>query len=296
MAQQEYNKIVWLASYPKSGNTWFRAFLANLLHEDSKTFDINELEGGPIASSRQLFDEATGLASSDLTHEEIENLRPHVFEYIARNTEDVAFHKIHDAFILTSEGIPLIPYKATRGVLYFVRNPLDVAVSFAHHANLDFSTIAQAMNNNDYAFGNKTSRLHMQLKQKLLTWSNHITSWVDASSLPVMIIKYEDMMLNSFETFSKAVKFIGMTCEDNKIKEAIDRSNFKELQKQEQEKGFREKSPDSVNFFRKGKIGSWKEELPDSIVIKIVHDHKSMMERLGYLQELETKFVEVNAF
>lgn len=281
----DYKRIVWLASYPKSGNTWFRAFLANLLRNSNVPADINELEGGPIASSRQLFDEATGLSSADLLPDEIEKLRPLVYEYIAQQSEDVVFHKIHDAFTTTSDGKPLVPESATKVVIYFVRNPLDVAVSFAHHSNLGFDVIVKAMNTNEYAFCNKPSKLHMQLTQRLLTWSNHIKSWVDNSNLPIIVIRYEDMKLAPFETFSKAVQFCGLNFNDSQIAEAIAKSDFNELKRQEKEKGFREKSPESESFFRKGKIGSWKEELSAELVEIIIKNHFEMMGRFGYLPE-----------
>lgn len=282
MASEGYKRIIWLASYPKSGNTWFRAFLANLLNKTDVPADINELAGGPIASSRQLFDEATGLSSSDMTPEEIEDLRPHVYEYIALHSTETIFHKIHDAFTLTPLGIPLVPKSATLGALYFVRNPLDVAVSFAHHSNLSYEKIVTAMNSNDYAFCSKSSRLHMQLRQILLTWSNHYLSWTRQIDFPVMVMKYEDMKLNPFDTFSAAIKFCGLNYNEEEIKEAIRKSSFSELQKQEKEKGFREKSPDSETFFRKGKVGSWKEELPQNLVDTIRKDHQEVMRKLGY--------------
>lgn len=282
MASEGYKRIIWLASYPKSGNTWFRAFLANLLNKADGPADINELAGGPIASSRQLFDEATGLSSSDMTADEIDNLRPLVYEYIAHNSAETIFHKIHDAYTLTPDGMPLVPKRATMGALYFVRNPLDVAVSFAHHSNLSFETIVAAMNNNDYAFCSKSSRLHMQLRQKLLSWSNHYLSWTSQNDFPVMVMKYEDMKLNPFDSFSSAIKFCGLNFGETEIKEAIRKSSFSELQKQEKEKGFREKSPDSQVFFRKGKIGSWKDELPQNLVDVIRKDHQEVMLQLGY--------------
>lgn len=280
----ENNKrIIWLASYPKSGNTWFRAFLANILHKTNRPADINELEGGPIASSRQLFDEATGISSSDLTSDEIENLRPLVYDYIARNASDIVFHKIHDALTATPNGASLVPAGATKGALYFVRNPLDVAVSFAHHANLSFENIVLAMNNNEYAFCMKSSKLHMQLRQRLLSWSNHYLSWTAQSQFPVMVIRYEDMILNSYETFSAAIEFCGYSFSENEIRDALQRSSFSELQKQETMNGFREKSPESEKFFRKGIIGSWKEELPAHLVEVICNDHKKVMTQLGYV-------------
>lgn len=285
MEHSDHKKIIWLASYPKSGNTWFRAFLANLLNPQSTPADINDLEGGPIASNRSLFDDATGLSSSDLTMDETENLRPFVYKFIAQHSSGIIFHKIHDAFTLTSEGFPLVPAEATKGAVYFVRNPLDVAVSFAHHANVNFDTMVKNMNDNNYAFCSKQNRLHMQLRQKLLTWSNHVRSWTEQNYVRTLVIRYEDMKLNNLATFSNAAKFCGLNYNEQEIQAAINKCSFSELQKQEKEKGFREKSPESESFFRKGKIGSWKEELNNSQIKKIINDHREVMQQLGYLQE-----------
>jgi hypothetical protein len=278
-------KIVWLASYPKSGNTWFRIFLANLLRDSDTPANINELEGGPIASSRQLFDEATGLSSADLTVDEIENLRPEVYKYISLEAKNVTFHKIHDAYVHTNNHIPLIPSDATYNVLYFVRNPLDVAVSFSHHANLPAATIVKQMNDDQFAFCSRTDKLHNQLRQRLLSWSNHIRSWVDQSLLPVKVIRYEDMKTRPFDTFKDASLFAGLNYTDDKITRAVAFSDFKTIKNQETQFGFKEKAPGSETFFRKGLIGSWKEELSDELVKTIIDNHREMMLRFGYLDK-----------
>ena len=122
--------IVWLASYPKSGNTWFRAFLTNLLHGGAQPVDINAFDTNSFAS-RPGYDRALGWESSDLTPAEIEGARLAVQEVIAR--EDDAVFKVHEAFTDPRNGRPLFSRDATRAVLYFLRNPLDVAVSFSHH-------------------------------------------------------------------------------------------------------------------------------------------------------------------
>src|SRR6056297_2434972 len=83
----EYKNTIWLASYPKSGNTWFRVFLSNLFSETPEPADINSLHETPIASARQPFDEATGLPSSDLTFEEVDHLRPEVYRFQANETK-----------------------------------------------------------------------------------------------------------------------------------------------------------------------------------------------------------------
>jgi hypothetical protein len=280
---REPRKIVWLASYPKSGNTWFRIFLANLQNNGTVPIDINALEKSLMASNRLLFDEATGISSADLTFGEIEALRPEVYEHIARQSEDLVFQKIHDAYTCNISGKPLIPESATRCVLYFVRNPLDVAVSFAHHNNTSCAAIIGEMNNDEYSFYQRPDKLNLQLTQRLLTWSNHVLSWVDDSGLPLKVIRYEDMKERPFETFKAAIEFVGFACNDEQIEKAIRFSSFDILREQEQEKGFREKSPSSKSFFRKGLVGSWKEELSPGEAQTVIQNHHAVMERFGYL-------------
>jgi hypothetical protein len=277
------NKIIWLASYPKSGNTWFRVFLTNLLGESDRPADINDLYSTTIASSRSMFDEATGLSSSDLMPEEIEQLRPHVYRYIAQNSKETLFHKIHDAWTTLPDGSPLVPPEITQCVLYFIRNPLDVAVSFAHHSSVPVGKSIGMMNDRHFAFCGSEDRLHNQTKQQLLTWSGHVESWVDQSGLNVMVLRYEDMLSDTFEMFKKAVEFAGIKKEDHQIKKAIEFSSFENLKKQESEKGFREKALQSESFFRKGKAGDWKNVLTPEQVNTIIGNHKKVMKRFGYL-------------
>lgn len=274
--------IVWLASYPKSGNTWFRAFLTALLNPGSTDIDINNLHQTTIASSRQLFDEMTGIASSDLEQEEIDRLRPLVYLQNARESEEVLYHKVHDAWTLLPDGQPLFPPEVTRAALYFIRNPLDVAVSFAHHLNTSLEKTIAILNNPEYAFCQRTDRLHNQLRQRLLTWSGHVKSWVDDSGLPVLVMRYEDMKARPAETFSRAADFIGLHYSPAEIVAALDRASFARLQQQEAEKGFSEKNARSGSFFRKGEAGDWKNVLSAAQVERVTQAHREVMERFGY--------------
>ncbi len=281
----DLKKIVWLASYPKSGNTWFRVFLSNLLSKENHPADINNLFSTPIASNRELFDEATGLSSSDLTPEEIHNLRPGVYEYAARYSNELLFQKVHDAWLLTEAGEPMFDKKVTQSTIYFVRNPLDVAVSFSNHLSKSLDATVQIMADENFAFSSKPNRLHLQLQQRLLSWSSHIQSWVDQSELSVHVIRYEDMKTDTFNTFVKATNVIGLKASNEKIKRAIAFSDIKEMQKQEAEKGFKEKPANAESFFRKGIAGSWRTELPENLVKQICNDHREMMLRFGYLDD-----------
>ena len=280
---KEKKNIIWLASYPKSGNTWFRIFLTNLLSNSDQPADINNLYPTTIASSRSLFDEATGLPSADLTQDEIENLRPRVYRYLSQSSEDVLYHKIHDAWLTLRDGSTLVPGEVTRGVLYFIRNPLDVAISFAHHSATTVDRTIEMMNDSQYAFCSRATRLHNQTRQRLLNWSEHIASWIDDSGLPLMVIRYEDMLTDTFNVFSEAVRFSGIKTTDEKILQSIDFSSFDRIKKQEEDKGFREKSLKSESFFRKGISGDWKDVLTKPQIELILSKHRNMMERFGYL-------------
>jgi hypothetical protein len=277
--------IIWLASYPKSGNTWFRVFLTNLLRDGDSPASINDLESTPIAGARGIFDENMGFEASDLTSDEIDRLRPEHYIHLAKNSEEQLFMKIHDAYTEVADNTPLIPAEATGGALYFIRNPLDVAVSFAHHSGWKYDTSISSMADDTFAFCGRPDRLQNQLRQKLLSWSNHILSWVDSARFPVCVLRYEDMKLQPLETFTKAVRFAGLDQTREQIQKALGFSSFDLVQQQEEAKGFQEKSAASSRFFRKGKVGSWREELSEEQARQIVRDHREVMRRFGYLDE-----------
>ena len=284
--------IIWLASYPKSGNTWFRIFLTNLLRDGDTPASINELEKTPIASGRTIFDLHVGFDASDLCSDEIDRLRPELYCYLADDLEEPLFMKIHDAYTMVTDNLPLIPASATGGAIYFIRNPLDVAVSFAHHNGTDYDTAIANMADKTFTLCGKQKRLHRQLRQKLLSWSNHVCSWNDNAPFPVCLIRYEDMKAQPLETFCRAVRFAGLSYNEERIKKALDFSTFEVVQQQEEAEGFLEKSAVSNRFFRKGESGSWREELSRDQVARIVRDHGDVMRRFGYLNEHEVIEVE----
>jgi len=278
--------VIWLASYPKSGNTWFRAFITALLQPHCPEIDINNLYPSAIASSRSLFDEVTGVASSDLSFGEIDSLRPSVYRQNAREAGRHIFHKVHDSWQLLPTGEALFPPDITLAVLYFIRNPLDVAVSFANHLHTTTDKAIDIMENAGYAFCHRNDRLYNQFRQKLGTWSGHVTSWVDESKLPVMVVRYEDMLSNPMVTFSAATRFVKLDADEEQVRLAIERCSFSRLKKQESERGFNEKNIHSPSFFRKGVAGDWRNELSPAQVQRIVKVHGPLMERFGYTEPM----------
>lgn len=277
--------IIWLASYPKSGNTWFRIFLTNLLRNGDVPASINELENTPIASARGIFDDNVGIEASDLTAGEIDQLRPELYCHLAQAAEEPLFMKIHDAYTLLPDNRPLIPAEATTGAIYFIRNPLDVAVSNSHHNGTGYDAAIARMADDDAIISFKPSRLHDQLRQKLHSWSSHVLSWTDSAPFPVCLLRYEDMKDKPMETFTRAVRFSGLDHSEAEIEKALRFSSFDILQQQEETADFRERSAAARRFFRKGESGSWRQELTGTQAAQIVADHVAVMRRFGYLDD-----------
>ncbi|MEN8193435.1 MAG: sulfotransferase domain-containing protein [Bacteroidota bacterium] len=278
-------KIIWLASYPKSGNTWFRVILSNILSETDNPTDINELVETPIASSRFIFDNLTGTSASDLTVQEINNLRPKVYTLLSDHSDKDLFLKVHDVWQINKLGSPIFPKDITKGVLYFIRNPLDIAASLAFHNSSSILESIKTLNSQSYALCKNPKKLHNQLYQRISNWSKHVRSWTIESGLPIFTIRYEDLHINPLQTIFEALKFINMEVSKKRIIEAIENSSFKKLKEQEISNGFKEKPINATSFFREGKYNTWKYHLNQSDITEIVKAHTTIMRRYGYISK-----------
>lgn len=272
--------IVWLASYPKSGNTWFRIFLANLLSGSETPADLDQIETTNFASRPQ-FDWAIGWESSDFTDREILSWRLGVQEKIAHEQSRI-FFKAHEAFVDPLDGAPLFSLAATRCALCFIRNPLDIAVSFSHHRGKSIDSTIRFMNDPHALLNEQGGSLSRQLLQPLGDWSSHVLSWADAPGLPVLFLRYEDMLERTEETFTAACRFAGLPDNPSTVRRALAQSRFEILQAQESRNGFAEAEANRV-FFRRGRSGTWRGALSDGQVAGIVERHATVMRRFGYL-------------
>lgn len=281
-------KIVWLASYPKSGNTWLRVLLTNYLRDSQTPADINNLDGGPIASARIWFDEWAGIKASALDDVTIERLRPDVYRCMAREADDTLYMKVHDAWGRTDRGEAIFPAEVTAAVVYIVRNPLDMAVSCAHHWGVEMEQAVKNMCDPEFAIARSLGGLMDQLRQNLHSWSGHVSSWLDESGLPLHVVRYEDLLADPLAAFSEVIRFCGLPLDRERLRRTVAFSDFSELQRQEREKGFRESSLRAQGpFFRRGRSGGWREELPDELAWRIIGEHDEMMARFGYLPDRE---------
>lgn len=275
--------IIWLASYPKSGSTWLRAVLTSYLSGDG-SFSINGLVA-PWPVDRRLFDDVLGIPSTDLSAREILRLRPLLHELVAAEWPHPALAKVHDANIRTEAG-PLFPRAATAGAVYLIRNPLDVAVSYAHHQQWSIDRTIASMNRNGAAGGRAKRSIHAQYPDVMLSWSANVASWADAD-LPVHVARYEELLARPAAAFGAVVRFIGLDWCAARLERAVDQARFDRLRGQERDLGFRERQPTTPSFFRSGRTGGWRRTLTPKQVRTLVAAHGAVMDRFGYLAEAE---------
>lgn len=279
------NNLVWIASYPKSGNTWFRIFIQNLISQSEESIDINNLSSSHIATNRKLFDEYLCIQSSDLTFEEIDLLRPVAYEEYSSESDKLLFIKVHDRWSLNIQGDPIFPSHLTKGVIYLIRNPFDVAVSLAYHNSIDLNSAIKDLNDSNRSYSSSDTKLSSQLKHHISSWSDHIESWTKESNLPLCLLRYEDMKSNPVESFLKAVTFLGLDYSKTQVTKAIENSDFGLLKSQEQEFGFKEKPLKADSFFRTGLVGNWKKHLSEKMKNDILKCHRKTIEKYGYQTE-----------
>lgn len=260
-----------------------RILLSNYFEDGDAPVDINNLGAERIFTARQLFDDNVGVEASDLTQDEIERYRLAVYARLSIQATDPIFVRIHDAITETPGGHRTMSKEATAGVLYLLRNPLDIAVSLAHHNVSPVGEMVTKMGDSSFTFV-ETPR-HHPLVQRLLSWSQHVTSWVDEPGLRLMVVRYEDLQADPIKTLTQIIRFCGFDDTPARIAKAVDFSRFDRVQAQEIANGYNGKAEQAESFFRKGRVGSWREGLTDELVARLIDDHGDVMRRFGYLSQ-----------
>ncbi|MFO1060244.1 MAG: sulfotransferase domain-containing protein [Dongiaceae bacterium] len=271
-------KIVWLASFPKSGNTWVRAFLHNLLTDAERPYDINELDTFAVSDSQaqwyQRFDPRPPTA---LSLEEIAALRPRVHHLFTQLGQGPIFVKTHMAAAELG-GTPLITVSETVAAIYIVRNPLDVVVSHSHHYGNDLDRTIELLAADDTI--TRASETHVPEYHS--SWSAHVASWTSVPSPGLLVVRYEDLLLTPNRSFAAIARFLRLDVARGRLERAIRHCSFRVLQEQEKRHGFRERTETSERFFRAGKAGQWRSALSPAQIERVVARHGAQMDRFGY--------------
>lgn len=273
--------ILWLASYPKSGNTWVRTFIQNYLANGESPIDINTIHQNSVdevkAYRYQPFI-SKGQLTTDLSLEEVCAIRPMVHAQMAAEAPATLFVKTHN-FQGEYKGYPLHNWQVSSGAIYIVRNPLDVAVSLKHYFDYSYDDAIAYMAESMAGTPNEPENV----PQIISSWSQHVASWTQEGGNNMLTLKYEDLLSNPQRGFRKIVSLLGLKKEVKRLTKAIRHSSFSQLKKQEQQLGFVEKHENAESFFRKGVKEQWREELSEAQVRQIISDHKEQMQRFKYI-------------
>ncbi|MEO1139251.1 MAG: sulfotransferase domain-containing protein [Pseudomonadota bacterium] len=252
----DLRRIIWLASYPKSGNTWIRSLLAHYFMPPGKAPDINNLRQFTTADVRQdFFDAAAGKPYHGKDLADWAKVRPQALRLIANSKMGKHFVKTHCKPVRFLDT-DLIPPEVTAGAIYVLRNPFDVAPSFARHISGSADEAISRMCDPETIMGTETG-----IYDALGRWDEHITSWTTAPGLPRVVIRYEDMLAKPAKTTEKVLDFLSVKVDRPKLAKAIRATTFETMKKQEEKQGFRERPEGMSAFFAKGKAGAWKEDL-----------------------------------
>lgn len=270
--------IVWIASYPKSGNTWCRIFLARFL------FNIQNINAIsiPIYSSKNFLEKESDIDISELTDLELHQLRLDVFANYKPMNNKLFPVKIHDCYQNNYASFPFLPSSHSLAVIYIVRNPFDLAVSFSRHLGVDFDKTIAIMNNSNYHLSLPAKKYLAQMPQWLNTWSNHVQSWLEQKNIPLLLIKYENLINQPFLEFSRILNFLKLKYTNDQLNDAIQFASFDNLSKQEKKYGFEEKSIHSDTFFHTGKSYYFKKYLSETQIKTIFEHHSKMIKHLEY--------------
>jgi len=227
----------------------------------------------------------TFLDSDLMSHDDIDELRPRVYEAIVRDITEQCWFKVHDAYTLTRGGDPLFGRNLPSVAVYLVRDPRDVAVSLSYHNNTTIDGSIELLNTQDGALCSGRTGLARHLRQRLTGWSGHVMSWLDQTDLPVHVVRYEDLIARPVESFGAALRFVGRSVTEAEIERAVRYADFVELQRQEKDKGFAERISKTAPFFRAGRAEGWREILTADQLGLIERHHATVMLRVGYRLE-----------
>ena len=273
-------KNIFLASYPKSGNTWMRSIIGNLYNFD-KEFSLKILKSIPLLSIKKNFDKFENKIYSD-------NNVLH-FDWVSRNIiecQKILNNKSNHLNIFKTHSVRHKKFTnetVNAGFIYIIRDPRDVAVSFKNFSGKSMDKII-----NELLF-EKTNIINTNGAHELLsTWELNVLSWLNYNTVPRLIIRYEDLKLNIKEIVIKVIEFLNKThrinlnLSDADIDQIIENTSFNNLKKIEDKYGFDESSKHS-SFFRTGTSNQWKDILSKTQLQLIENNLQTLMKHFNYI-------------
>ena len=282
--------IIWLASYPKSGNTFLRSLLTAYLFTKDGNFNFEVLKNINQFPNNATF-EKLGIDISN-QKEVIKNYIKVQEETNKRDGEGIRFLKTHST-LQDIDGHKFTNLKNCLGAIYIVRDPRDVAKSYSNHNSTSIDESINHMKEFSIGGGIKSKDRKNETITHLGSWSSHYTSWKEFDKVDrYLLIKYEDLVKETEKTFLKVLTFVckltkkKLDLDKNKLKNVLNTTSFESMQKLEKQNRFNEASNfngKKVTFFKYGAKNNWKKLLTLENIKKIEDIFREEMKELGYL-------------
>lgn len=280
--------IIWLASYPKSGNTWVRSILAALLYSSDGAFNFDLIKKIPQFPKKEVFKD---LVKDFSNFNEIKKNWITVQEKI-NSEEEIKLLKTHNGKY-TVEKDNFTDDQNSLAVIYIVRDPRTLVKSISNHftkSHYDASKflIAPSLIGNGKSFEERKDGILTLLGK----WNDHYRSWTKNKN-NLLLIKYEDLVNNPETELTKLIKFlekyISFKTSEKKNKTILETTSFSNLKNMEEQGLFKEgvlnkKTNNKANFFHLGPKNKWQENLDKKIINEIEKNFYNEMKELGYLK------------
>tara|TARA_B100001175_G_C19460004_1_gene615995 strand:+ start:627 stop:1472 length:846 start_codon:yes stop_codon:yes gene_type:complete len=280
--------IIWLASYPKSGNTWLRSIISALLYSADGVFNFELLKKVQQFPDKKFFKD---LIEDFSNFSEIKKNWIVAQDRINLNNETKLLKTHHGKY--TVEKSNFTDNKNTLATIYIVRDPRTLVKSISNHFTLSLNDASKFLFASS-VIGN--SKSFEERKDGILTllgkWNDHYRSWTRNNN-NLLIIKYEDLVANPETELIKLIKFLkkylNLKTSEKKNKMILETTSFSNLQNMEKQGLFKEsvinkKTDSKVNFFHLGPKNKWQDILDKKIVSEIEKNFYSEMKELGYLK------------
>ena len=255
--------IIWIASYPKSGNTWIRSLLSSYLFSDDGKFSFKLLKNIEQFSSKNL----SLKLSENLNYQARISKSWIPSQEIINQDKKIHFFKTHNA-ICAINGNKFTDKLNTLAAIYIVRDPRNLITSLSYHYELSLDEAFNFLTNKKkIIFPTNVEKKEKDIKNRedfnfLSDWSTHYHSWKNINFCPIKIIKYEDCLIDVQKVFVSTLdflsKFLKFKFDNKKINNALTSTSFKNLSRMEKNEGFQEsatsyKTMKKIKFFNLGK-------------------------------------------
>ena len=270
-------KIVWIASYPKSGNTWMRMFLMHYFSRRD-VLPPDAAQGfAPNENNGRFYQPFLPISADKLPDTALASVRPLAQHAISKMSDSYVFAKTHHWFG-THHGIPTVSLDDSAASVYLVRNPLDVVVSYAYFRNVSYDQAIDWVLAKDRILPRITKGSYFAAG----SWSQNVSSWRNQRQLPCTILRYEDIVSNPKEQFRGLLRSWGLNINPKRLTSAIDLTSLGALKAAEARYGFQERPISTKAFFRSGKTGEGYEKLTKLQRLRVINACDQEMSEFGY--------------